>query len=300
LQYSLQHEYTGILRSLLLRVATLLIALGLIWLFSELWRRASFRYIRDTRRRRQFLLLRRVVTGFCMAMVILLGFVSDFSSLATYAGLITAGVAVALQAVILSVAAYFFLVGRYGVRVGDRVTVVYNAANSVTGDVVDIGLVRFYLMELAGSDIEMKPTGRIVVFPNSVLFQTNPLFKQLPGTEYTWREIGLPLNRESDVQLAEKELLALVNKAYAEYQPLLEKQHSNIESTVGLTIETPKPYTRMRFIATGLEVVVCYPIPLREASTFDDRMVMDVMEILHKNPSLRLADGAVPDLRSRV
>ena len=152
---SVDHEYGQILRSLLLRVATLLIALGLIWLFSELWRRATFRYIRDARRRRQFLVLRRGITGFSMFVVILLGFVSDFSSLATYAGLITAGVAVALQTVILSVAAYFFLVGRYGVRVGDRVTVVYNGANSVTGDVVDIGLVRFYLMELAGSGIEL-------------------------------------------------------------------------------------------------------------------------------------------------
>ncbi|MEO6964813.1 MAG: mechanosensitive ion channel family protein [Acidobacteriaceae bacterium] len=300
LKYSLQHEYTVILRSLLLRVATLLIALVLIWLFSELWRRGSLRYIRDARRRRQFLVVRRVVTGFFMVVVILLGFVSDFSSLATYAGLITAGIAVALQAVILSIAAYFFLVGRYGVRVGDRVTVVYNAANSVTGDVVDIGLVRFYLMELAGSDIDLKPTGRIGVFPNSVLFQTNPLFKQLPGTEYSWREIGLPLNRESDVELAEKELLALVDKAYAEYRPLLEKQHSNIEATVGLPIETPRPYARIRFINSGLEVVVCYPVPLRQASTFDDQMVMGVMDILRRNPSLRLADGAAPELRSVV
>jgi small-conductance mechanosensitive channel len=300
LQYSLQREYTGILRSLLLRVGMLLVVLGLIWLISQLWRRASLRYIRDARRRRQFLVVRRVVTGFFMFVVILLGVVSDFSSLATYAGLITAGIAVALQAVILSIAAYFFLVGRYGVRVGDRVTVVYNGANSVTGDVVDIGLIRFYLMELAGSDVEMKPTGRIGVFPNSVLFQTNPLFKQLPGTEYIWREIGLPLNYESDAELAEKELLALVNKIYAEYRAVLDKQHIDIEDTVGLPMETPKPYTRLRFVGSGLEVVVCYPVPLRQASTFDDQIVMGVMDVLRRNPSLRLADGAAPDLRSRM
>ena len=84
---SVDHEYGQILRSVLLRVATLLIALGLIWIFSELWRRATFRYIKDARRRRQFLVLRRVITGFCMFVVVLLGFVSDFSSLATYAGL---------------------------------------------------------------------------------------------------------------------------------------------------------------------------------------------------------------------
>jgi small-conductance mechanosensitive channel len=300
LQASIQHDYISILQSLLLRVVALLIALGLIWLFSELWRRASFRYIRDARRRRQFLLLRRVVTGFCMFVVILLGFVSDFSSLATYAGLITAGIAVALQAIILSIAAYFFLVGRYGVKVGDRITVVYNASNSVAGDVLDIGLVRFYMMELSGNGVDMQPTGRICVFPNSVLFQTNPLFKQIPGTEYVWREIALPMHLESDVQLAEKELMAAADSLYSKYSPLLERQHMSIESNMGVHMETPKPYTRIRFAGSGLEVMVRYPIPLREATALDDEMVTDVTELLRKNPSIRLADGASPDLRSPV
>ncbi|MGB8479234.1 MAG: mechanosensitive ion channel family protein [Acidobacteriaceae bacterium] len=300
LQDSVDHEYDQILRSLLLRVAALLIALGLIWLFSELWRRATFRYIRDARRRRQFLVLRRVITGFCMFVVIVLGFVSDFSSLATYAGLITAGIAVALQTVILSVAAYFFLVGRYGVRVGDRVTVVFNGANSVTGDVVDIGLVRFYMMELAGSGVELKPTGRIVVFPNSVLFQTSPLYKQFPGTEYTWREIGFPMRADSDVALAEKELSAMVNTHYAKYQSLLERQHVGLEQSLGVHIDVPKPYTRMRLVATGLEVVVNYPVPLRQSAEDDDGMIMAVMDLLHKNPTIRLADGTAPQLRSPI
>lgn len=298
LQASIEREYISVLRSVLLRVAAILFFLGLIWLFSELWRRATFRYIRDARRRRQFLVLRRVVTGFCMFVIILLGFVSDFSSLATYAGLITAGVAVALQTVILSVAAYFFLVGRFGVRVGDRITVVYSGAIGVSGEVVDIGLVRFYMMELSGSGIDMQPTGRIVVFSNSILFQATPLFKQIPGTEYIWRELALPLHPESDVPLAEKELLAFVNRLYADYQPVLEKQHLAIEQNFGLHMETPKPYTRVRFTNSGLEAIARYPIPLRQAQEVDDRMVFAITELLRKNPAIRLADGAIPELRS--
>ena len=300
LQNSMEREYTAIMRSVLLRVAMIFLSLGLIWLFSELWRRASFRYIRDARRRHQFLVLRRVVTGFCMGIVIILGFVSEFSSLATYAGLITAGVAVALQTVILSVAAYFFLVGRYGVRVGDRITVVYSGAIGVSGEVLDIGLVRFYMLEMTGSGIDMQPTGRICVFPNSVLFQTTPLFKQIPGTEYTWRELALPLHSECDVQLAEKELLTAVDAIYAEYRPLLEKQHHSVEHLLDVHMDVPKPYTRVRFSATGLEAVVRYPIPLRQAAQMDDRMVIEMTEILRKNPTIRLAVGGVPELRSAI
>ncbi|HXN51232.1 MAG TPA: hypothetical protein VN943_04785 [Candidatus Acidoferrum sp.] len=131
------------------------------------------RYIRDPRRRRQFLLLRRFVIGFLVGIVLIMGFVSEFSSLATFAGFVTAGIAV-LQALLLSVAAYFFVVGRYGIRVGDRISIA-----GVTGDVLDIGLVRLYLMELAGTSVDLYPTGRIVVFSNSVLFQ--PGTRNIPG-----------------------------------------------------------------------------------------------------------------------
>lgn len=300
LQKSIKRDYVSILRTLLIRIAVILIALAVIWLLSELWRRATFRYVRDARRRRQFLVLRRVATGFFMFVVVLLGFVSDFGSLATYAGLITAGIAVALQAIILSIAAYFFLVGRYGVRVGDRVTVVYNGPNSVTGDVIDIGLVRFYMMELAGSGVDMQPTGRICAFPNSVLFQTNPLFKQFPGTEYAWREIALTLGPNSDGQLAEKQLLAVVNDFYDQYRPVLERQQYFVETMMEVHLDVPKPSTRVRFGLSGLEVIARYPVPLRQAGELDDRIVIRVRDFLRANPSINLAPGTSPELRSGV
>ncbi|MGC2646714.1 MAG: mechanosensitive ion channel protein MscS, partial [Candidatus Sulfotelmatobacter sp.] len=182
---SISRESKYVLRSVLVRVCSILLALGVILFLSEIWRRITFRYIGDPRRRRQFLVMRRVVIGFLIIIVLTLGFVSEFSSLATFAGFITAGIAVGLQAVLLSVAAYFFIIGRYGIRVGDRISVA-----GITGDVVDIGLVRLYLMELGGSGLDFYPTGRIVVFSNSVLFQTGtPLFKQIPGTEYAWHEV---------------------------------------------------------------------------------------------------------------
>lgn len=57
----------------------------------------------------------------------------------------------------------FFLIGKYGVRVGDRVQVA-----GVTGDVVDVGLVRLHLLEVGADGLR---TGRVVVFSNAVLFQ---------------------------------------------------------------------------------------------------------------------------------
>jgi hypothetical protein len=223
---SILHESNRILRDIVLRVMGIAVAMGVILLLSELWRRITFRYVSDMRRRRQFLALRRVVIGFAMGIVIILGFVSEFSSLATFAGFITAGVAVGLQTILLSVAAYFFLVGRWGIRVGDRISVA-----GVTGDVIEVGLVRLYLMELAGTGIDLHPTGRIVVFSNSVLFQaTTPLFKQLPGSEYAWHEVAVGLNPGSNHGLMEGPLLDAVKSVHSHYGDELHRtasRHSN-------------------------------------------------------------------------
>ncbi|HEY2591118.1 MAG TPA: mechanosensitive ion channel domain-containing protein, partial [Steroidobacteraceae bacterium] len=135
-------------RNLLIRVAILATLIVAVFVVSEISRRAVFKYLHDPRLRSQFQTLRRVIVGALLTMVLFFSLVSQLGSLATYVGFLTAGLAVALQTVILSIVAYFFFIGRSGVRVGDRITL-----SGVTGRVVDIGLIRIYLMELAGADL---------------------------------------------------------------------------------------------------------------------------------------------------
>src|SRR5215469_9486206 len=244
---SITRESKFVLRSVLLRVGGILVALAVILLLSEIWRSVTFRYVKDSRRRRHFLVLRRVVIGFLIVLVLILCFVSQFSSLATFAGFITAGIDVGLQAVLLSVAAYFFIIGRYGIRVGDRISVA-----GITGDVVDIGLVRLYLMEMAGTGLDFYPTGRIVVFSNAVLFQTGtPLFKQIPGTEYAWHEVAVMVAPQGDHKSAQAKLVGVVDAVYSQYRQEIERQHATIERRVDIQIETPRPEARLQFADAG-------------------------------------------------
>jgi small-conductance mechanosensitive channel len=293
---SIARESRHVLRSVLLRVGGILIALALILVLSEVWRRMTFRYIGDPRRRRQFLVLRRVVIGFLIVIVLLLGFVSEFSSLATFAGFITAGIAVGLQAVLLSVAAYFFMIGRYGIRVGDRISVA-----GITGDVVDIGLVRLYLMEMAGTGLDFYPTGRLVVFSNSVLFQTGtPLFKQIPGTEYAWHEVVVMIAPSGNHKVAQQKLVAAVNEIYSKYRKEIERQHSDIERRVDILIETPRPEARLQFADGGLELLVRYPVEIRRAPDIDEEMTRTVLQLIESDAELKTAVSGTPKIRSAI
>ena len=293
---SIASESKDSLRSVLTSALAIILALGMLWVLSEVWRRWTFRYIHDLRRRRQFMLLRRFVMGFLICTVLTLGIVSDFSSLATFAGFATAGIAVGLQAVLLSVAAYFFVIGRYGIRIGDRISIA-----GVTGDVIDVSPVRFYLMELAGSDINLFPTGRIVVFSNSVLFQaTTPLYKQIPGTEYTWHEVVLQAVPGADFKPVEEKLLAAVNSVYERYRADIERQHTDLERNIEIQMKAPAPQSKLQFSETGLELLVRYPTELRTAPEIDQEVTEAVLNAMAKEPDFKAAVTGLPRIRAAV
>jgi small-conductance mechanosensitive channel len=283
-------------RALFVRVGMILLALGIVLVLSEAWRRLTYKYIQDARRRRQFLLLRRFVMGFLIGVVLILGFVSQFASLATFAGFVTAGIAVGLQTVLLSVAAYFFVVGRYGIHVGDRLSV-----SGVTGDVIDISLVRLYLMELAGTGIDLFPTGRVVVFSNSVLFQaTTPLFKQIPGTEYAWHEVVFNLVPGGNHKLAQDKLFQAVNAVHDQYREGFERQRGFIERRIEVQLKTPSPETRLQFGDTGLELLVRYPVEIRNESVTDEQVTRKVLEVIQSEPEVQAAVVGSPKIRAAI
>jgi small-conductance mechanosensitive channel len=291
---ALSNESATTLRSLFFRVAAIAVALLIVLGISAIWRRLTFRYVHDTRRCRQLLTSRRFAVGFLVSLVVILGFVSEFSSLATFAGFVTAGIAVGLQTVLLSVAAYFFVVGRYGIRVGDRISVA-----GVTGDVIEVGLVRFYLMELAGTGVDLYSTGRIVVFSNAVLFQaTTPLFKQLPGSQYLWHKVVLPLSPQADYELLEKTLQTTVESIHKDDGVALDSRAGAAEMEIQVT--PPQPHQNLQFADSGLDLVARYPVDLRRASELDDKITRSLMQAIKADEKLASGIVGTPKIRAAI
>lgn len=284
---ALDSRATVVARQILLRAGIVLALIALILVLSAVWRRATFRYLHDARRRQQFLSLRRIAMFIAFAAVIFMAFLSEIGSLATYIGFLTAGIAVALQNVILAVVAYFFLIGRYGVRVGDRITM-----SGVTGRVAEIGLVRIYLMELAGA--ELHPTGRMIVLSNAVVFQPSALFKQVPGVDYTWHTVTLLLEPTVDLTVARTRLQATAETVYATYRDSIEKQLKAARHLVDFEAITPSPEFSARFSDKGLEISIRYPVEPEDAAQIDQEMTRMLREALDEEPRLPLADPDAP------
>lgn len=156
-----EHKKTW--KNLLSRLLGATVVIGALVGIGRVGRSMTRRRMRNTDRRHVILVIQRVVLWAAIAGVTTFAFASDVTSLATFFGLLAAGVAVALQSVIIAALAYFVLVGRRGIRIGDRVEI-----SGVTGDVMDIGWLQFQLREIDKGT--RQPTGRMVTFSNSFVF----------------------------------------------------------------------------------------------------------------------------------
>ena len=286
-------QYVLDAKRLALRLTILGIVIALLAGLAEVWRRAIFRYVRDLRHRYQFLMLRRIVIWVAIGIAVAFALASEIGSVATFVGLITAGIAVALQNVIMAVAGYFFLIGKYGVSVGDRVQI-----GGVTGDVLDIGLLRLHLMEVGNSDTGRQPTGRVVVFSNAIVFQPGAsFFKQIPGTNFTWHQVSLTLAPASDYKLAEKRMLEAVESVYAEYREHIERQHRRMQDTLNVTVDLPSPRSRLHFGEDGLRIAIRFPVEIERAPQIDDEVTRRILSTIAQTPKLRLVGSGVPNIQ---
>ena len=156
-------QYRQAWKKLVVRLLIVALIVGLLFGMGEISRWTALGRIQDPNRRRIISMVHRLLTLFAIAVVALFSVASDLRSLATYFGLLTAGIAVALQNVILASLGYLVLMGKRGIRIGDRIQV-----SGITGDVINMGMLQFQLREFDAQ--RGRFTGHVATFSNSLVF----------------------------------------------------------------------------------------------------------------------------------
>jgi small-conductance mechanosensitive channel len=276
-RHATREQYFDALKALAVRLGLLIALLAVVFGAGELWRRAVFNYVQEARRRHQLLLVRRIVMWVVALAIVGVAFATEASSLATFAGLLSAGIAVAMQSVLVSIVGYFFLVGKYGLRIGDRV-----AIGGVTGDVIELGLVRLHLMEL-GPDYT--PTGRVVAFANSVVFQVaGGIFKQIPGVSIAWREVVLAVPPNGDYRAIKQKLLDTANVVLEKYREELDRQTRELRKTSSSSgAEEGHANVQLRFASGSIEAIVRYAVPSQRAAEVEERMSRKLNDVIRES-----------------
>jgi hypothetical protein len=156
-------QYRQAWKQLMIRLIVVAAIIALILVIGQLSRRFTLRRVLDPNRRRFISMSHQFLSLFAITVVIVFVLASDLRSVATYFGLLSAGLLLALENVILATLGSLLLVGKRGIKIGDRVQV-----SGVTGDVIDMGLLQFQLREF---DVENgRHTGHVATFSNSLVF----------------------------------------------------------------------------------------------------------------------------------
>lgn len=168
--------------------------------------------------------------------------VAGFQSLATYLGLVSAGIAIALRDPIVNLAAWAFIIWRRPFTVGDRIEI-----GNYKGDVIDQRIFQFTLMEIGNWVDADQSTGRVIKIPNGKVF-TEMLANYSKGFRYIWNEIPVLITFESNWKKG-KEILTEIAKKNAEH--LTEKaakrvKEASAQMMVFYTTLTPIVYTSIK------------------------------------------------------
>jgi len=267
----------------------------------------AYRIIRDILKRRisdkaHFYTLRMLVrnafffAGGVVVLIIWLGLGSNFT---VAMGILGAGIAFASQEVIGSFAGYLNIVTGSIYRIGDRVRI-----GDVSGDVMDITIMRTAVMEIGEWVHADQYTGRIVTIANRAVF-AGPVYNYTQHWGYVWDEVTLPFTYDSDWRLAGEIMLShgqeyvsdLHQDATEKLQDMMVRyplQQTQVEPTLYLTITD-----------NWIEMSLRYVVRARERRTVKAQLHRELLQHFEREESIQVASATfeivgLPALRGEL
>jgi small-conductance mechanosensitive channel len=263
-------------------LATLLIVGGL-WLAQRLVLALAYRRAHDPWVRYRW---RKTITYLAMLVgLVLIGriWVERVGSLATFLGLFSAGLAIALKDLVANLAGWAFIVWSRPFDIGDRVQVGPHA-----GDVIDLHLFQFTLNEIGNWVDADQSTGRIIHVPNGKVL-SEPIANYDKGFRYIWSEIPVTVTFESNWKKAKEILEAIATRHAEQLTEQVEKEllEASRRYLIAYTKLTPIVYVRVA--DHGIRLTLRYLIRSRFRRGSENAIWQDVLDALAGETDIELA-----------
>lgn len=203
---SFLREITGIESYILTRILQTLFTIFIIFILRMIIMRIMRKHIEDPKTLYNWRNVTAYVSSALAILLVSIIWIDQFATLATFFGLVGAGLVVALREPIVNMAAWTYLIFRQPFIVGDRIQI-----GNTSGDVVDKGILHFTLMEIGNWVDADQSTGRLVVVPNGRVF-VEPVANYTGEFPFIWNEIPVLITYESNWKKAKEILLEIITE----------------------------------------------------------------------------------------
>jgi small-conductance mechanosensitive channel len=267
---------------------TSIIIILILWLLQTLVMSIVVRRVEDVRLRYRW---RKTSKSVAAALgVVLVGRVwfEGIQSLATFLGLVAAGLTIVLKDVVTAIAGWFFIIWRRPFNVGDRIQIGQHA-----GDVIDVRIFKFTLMEIGNWVDADQSTGRVLHIPNGLVL-SEIVSNYSRGFQYIWNELPVLVTFESNWKKAKTILQEIVTKRAQHSSEVAQKhiQEASRRFMIFYSVITPTVYTSVA--ESGVLLTIRYLCEPRTRRGTSETIWEDV---LHQFAAHKDIDFAYPTRR---
>ena len=211
-------KYLGIGPELQSQLLYTVIILIVLWLFRKLIVKYIVDRLENQKERYQWTKTTKTITLIITLILLSRVWFGFFDQVGTFLGLLSAGIAIALKDLLVNLTGWVFILIRKPFKIGDRIQI-----DGVIGDVIDLRLFQFSVVEVGNWVDADQSTGRIIHIPNGMVYikwQAN----YTAGFEYIWNEIPVLITFESNWKTAKNILNEAVKIHSINLTPEAEKQ----------------------------------------------------------------------------
>ena len=282
------------------KIVASLLAVLVVVVLVRYTQRALGRYVEDSQRRYR---LKKLVAfgGYVVAILLLSIVFSDkLSGLTVLLGVLGAGIAFALQEVIVSVAGWVALSFGRLYDVGDRVQL-----GGIKGDVIDIGVLRTTLMECGGWINGDQYNGRVVRVANSFIFK-EPVYNYSSDFPFLWDEITIPVRYGSNYEMARQGFQQVLDDLTGEHARQLKGDWRKMTDKYLLEDAQLTPSVSLKMDDNWAEFALRYVVDYKKRRSMKDQISSRILDLIEKSegqiklgaPSFELA--SIPPLDINV
>ena len=224
-----------------------------VFLIMQILRKFVRKHLPDTAMRYKSQKAVEIVGYFFLVVLSIIYFTGNIKDLTLAIGFFTAGVAITLQEIFLSLAGSFFIFFVKVYKPGDRIEI-----NKIKGDVIDVDSIYTTIMEIGEWVSSDNYSGRIVKLSNAFVFK-GPIYNYSQNFPFVWDEFNLPIRYGSDMELAKSLVIQVAREVLSKYtadskeewQKVVQKYYiedAQLDPTLAITLTDNWVQFNLRYI----------------------------------------------------
>ncbi|MDO4282646.1 MAG: mechanosensitive ion channel [Clostridia bacterium] len=229
----------------------------------------------------------QLLSNIIILLLLIIVWGENIKSFMTFISFFSAGVVIAIREIVLNFVAGLYIKINKPFSLEDRIEI-----NGLKGDVVNLNLTSFDILEIGDRVKGEQSTGRIVHVPNSIVF-AYPLKNYVKAFKYIWNEITVVIDLDSDVQKVKYMLYKIVkkNSVIKEIPKKMENQISTASEDYRIYFNNLQPIIYTSVVDGHIELYIRYLVHPKKARNVEDLIWIDILK-LNREKKIKLIKSA--------